>query len=204
MALNAAVVDSVESDVALTFDRVHADYRPRIVRYLARLVGPTEAEDLAQLVFIKVSAGLSDFRGDASIRTWIYRIARNVALDWLRSTSRVAARQKGMIEADSDQHLIEEEEPSPGPDEMLARRDMQQCLGRIVQDLPASYRDILTMRDVDGLSSADVAEELGLSLAAVKIRLHRARERLRETITERCAMSWDGPRGLSCERKPPL
>src|SRR5512134_3351021 len=70
-----------------SFEAIHSSYRPRIVRYLTRLVGPDAAEDLAQEVFVRVSRGLSDFRGDAKLSTWIYRIATNVATDRLRSRS---------------------------------------------------------------------------------------------------------------------
>jgi len=69
------------------FNAIHASYLPRISRYLARLVGQSEAEDLTQEVFVRVSRGLPDFRGDAKLSTWIYRIATNVATDHLRSRS---------------------------------------------------------------------------------------------------------------------
>jgi len=175
--------------------------RPRILRYLSGLVGPAEAEDLTQLVFLKVSAALSDFRGDASLGTWIYRIARNAALDWRRSVSRAADVQGQLADVEQTETLAAAD--TRAPDEALMQRDMRQCLGGIVQQLPESYREVLTLRDVDGLSNADVADALGLSLAAVKVRLHRARGRLRRTIVDRCQISRDGRRGLTCERKPP-
>ncbi len=199
----ATLADPVEPDAALTFDRIYEDYRSRILRYLTGLVGPADAEDLTQLVFIKVSAALSDFRGDASLGTWIYRIARNAALDWRRTVSRSSGSTDDIAMAEYAEALVDDHESTHAPDEALIRHDMQQCLGRVVQDLPEGYRDVVTLRDVDGLSNADVAETLGLSLATVKIRLHRARGQLRRTITDRCLLSRDRRHGLTCERKPP-
>ncbi len=200
MAPYAAVVDSVQSDAALSFDRIHDEYRPRILRYLTGLVGPADADDVAQLVFLKVSAALPAFRGDGSLATWMYRIARNTAVDWRRSASR-AAEVTGHVPADSGGTVADEDRAMLGADETLMQRDMQQCLGRVVQQLPEAYREVLTLRDVDGLSTADVADALGLSVANVKVRLHRARGHLRRTIVDRCQISREGRRGLTCERK---
>ncbi len=201
----AAVADLVQPDAVRTFDRIHEDYRPRILRYLTGLVGSADAEDLTQLVFLKVSAALSDFRGDASLATWMYRIARNVALDWRRSASRAAEVQGQLANSEQTETEILADDDSTvlGPDEALMQRDMQHCLGRVMQELPDPYREVVTLRDVDGLSNADVAGTLGLSLATVKVRLHRARGRLRRTIADRCQVSRDGRRGLTCERKAP-
>lgn len=69
------------------FQAIHDEYRPKIVRYLSRLVGESEAEDLGQEVFIKVGKALQGFQGKSSLSTWIYRIATNAALDRLRSRS---------------------------------------------------------------------------------------------------------------------
>jgi RNA polymerase sigma-70 factor (ECF subfamily) len=69
---------------SLDFNTLHDQFRPRVLRYVTQLVGETEAEDVAQSVMLKVNEGLSGFRGDSSVSTWIYRIATNVALDKLR------------------------------------------------------------------------------------------------------------------------
>jgi RNA polymerase sigma-70 factor (ECF subfamily) len=75
------------SDAIPNFAAIYADLQPKVLRYLTGLVGPDEAEDISQNVFLKVHAGLKDFRGEASLSTWIYRIATNAALDRLRSRS---------------------------------------------------------------------------------------------------------------------
>src|SRR5574341_946602 len=75
---------------ALTIEQLHRDHGDRIRRYLARLVGPTEAEDLAQDVFEKAHRALGTFRGDSRVLTWLYRVATNAAIDRLRSARRSA------------------------------------------------------------------------------------------------------------------
>jgi len=71
----------------IDFQKLYYTYRPRVLRYLKRLVGETEAEDLTQEVFLRVSQGLKDFKGESQVSTWIYRIATNIAIDRLRSPS---------------------------------------------------------------------------------------------------------------------
>ena len=85
---------------------IYESYHPRISRYLTRLVGQSEAEDLTQEVFLRVSRGLPDFKGDAKLSTWIYRIATNVAADRLRSRSFQESRSD--IAIPIDERLIEE------------------------------------------------------------------------------------------------
>ncbi len=67
------------------FGRIYTEYQPRIRRYLARIVGEHDAEDLTQSVFLKLSQALQKFRGESSLSTWIYRIATNTAADWVRT-----------------------------------------------------------------------------------------------------------------------
>lgn len=79
------------------FQKIYKTFQPRILRYLTRLVGKNEAEDLTQEVFIKISRGLKDFRGKSQLSTWIYRIATNAALDKLRSPSFQQIIQKKLM-----------------------------------------------------------------------------------------------------------
>lgn len=184
----------------LTFTQIHEEYRPRIQRYLARLVGPLDAEDLTQLVFVRVSQALPDFRGDSSLATWLYRIARNAAADWRRSTSRMARMQEELLAASAGARDAELDAAAASADEALIRREVQQCLRGVIAKLPDSYRDVLALRELDGLPTAAVAEALGVSLAAVKVRLYRARERLRDVLAANCHVSRDAD-GLGCESK---
>lgn len=189
------------------FKAIHASYHPRICRYLARLVGQSEAEDLAQEVFVRVSRGLPDFRGDAKLSTWIYRIATNVATDRLRSRSfketqsdkAISHREGSVGEADALP-----DEKSPSLERQLMREQMSSCVHDYINTLPENYRAIVTLSEIEGLTNQEIAEVLGLTLDAVKIRLHRGRAKLKEKLEKGCRFDRDEEDILVCDPKADL
>lgn len=176
------------------FETVHREFRPRIRRYLRHLAGETEADDLTQTVFLKVSGALPTFRGESSLSTWIYRIATNVGRDHARALG-------SWISAD-----VESVEELPDPaqeasDRAYIRQEMRACIRELVEKLPEPYRAPLLLSDFEDLANAQVAEILGLSLDTVKIRLHRARARLRAAMECGCTFYRDDGNELMCDRK---
>lgn len=178
------------------FERIHQDYRPRIQRYLARLVGENEAEDLTQEVFVKVGRGLKDFRGESTLSTWIYRIATHAAIDWLR---RPAQRwnEQGLPAEDTEQGGSEFTEGTPRNKENLRaveqqvyRSEMNECIRAFILGLPEDYRTVLVLGELEGFKGREIAEILGISLSNVKIRLHRARAMLRAELESHCEAYW--------------
>jgi RNA polymerase sigma-70 factor (ECF subfamily) len=174
--------------------------RPRLERHLARKVGPGDAADLTQRVFLKANAAWSSFRGDASLTTWLYRIAANVARDHWRSQQR--ARAAGLHPSEVSADALE---AVPGaaverPDHESIRREMRSCIREKVEQLPASYREVLELSELHELSDAEVATHLALGLEATKMRLHRARARLRETLRCECSFYRDDANALMCDR----
>jgi RNA polymerase sigma-70 factor, ECF subfamily len=190
------VAETKDSQIeALDFESVHREYRERIRRYLRHLAGEAEADDLTQAVFLKVSKALAGFRGESSLSTWIYRIATNVARDHARKTG-------GWDNAE-----IEAAEELPDPDREAADRayikhEMRACVRDLIEQLPENYRAVLLLSDFEELPNAELAAILGLSLETVKIRLHRARTRLRAILECRCNFYRDRDNGLMCDRKP--
>lgn len=186
------------------FKTIHASYRPRICRYLARLVGQGEAEDLTQEVFVRVSRALPDFRGDAKISTWIYRIATNVATDRLRSRSfKETQRDKAHLH---DEGSIEDvdalpEEKNPSLERQLMREQMSSCVHDYINTLPENYRAVVTLSEIEGLANQEIAEILGLTLDVVKIRLHRGRAKLKEKLEIGCSFDRDEEDILVCDPK---
>jgi RNA polymerase sigma-70 factor (ECF subfamily) len=176
------------------FNTVYSAFYPRILRYLARLVGPDEAEDVSQEVFVKISRSLGDYRGEG-ISSWVYRIATNAAMDRRRRTSPIA---------------IPAEEETMAPDsadtaeQRLIRGEMSECVRGLVDGLPDTYRAVLILSEIEGLADAEIASVVGATLETVKIRLHRARRRLREALVGRCNLYHDGDDRLLCDRKVPL
>ncbi|EMG37455.1 RNA polymerase sigma factor, sigma-70 family [Desulfocurvibacter africanus PCS] len=183
----------------LDLRQIYAEYYLRILRYLRRLAGENEAEDLAQNVFVKVGDGLKDFRGEAKLSTWIYRIATNLAIDRIRGLkARQMCQLPNHAEASEDDHL----EKTPSVEQQLIRKEMNDCIRELIDRLPESYRVVLALSDLEGFSNAEIAEILGISLDAAKIRLHRARAKLKAEMEKACVFYRDDHNALSCDRKP--
>lgn len=176
----------------LEFPKIYAEFQPKILRYLSRLVGEADAEDLTQEVLIRVSDSLSNFRGDSQLSTWIYRIATNAGLDRLRSPSyqQMVQNCSRSMEAEIDDQRAWTGERSPLIEHQIFRKEMDECIQGFIQRLPENYRTVLVLSEFEGLKNSEIAETLGLSLGAVKIRLHRAKEKLQQEFMAHCDPYW--------------
>jgi RNA polymerase sigma-70 factor (ECF subfamily) len=188
-----------------SFRKIHDEFRPKILRYLRRMIGETDAEDVCQEVFVKVDKALPGFRGESSLATWIYRIATNAALDHVRS----ASYRQASLNVESSDDDTPSGDPGAGqpetahlPDTLLIRKDMNDCIRGIVDSLPELYRTALVLSDLEELTNAEIAEVLGITLDAVKIRIHRGRARLRKEMEKKCVFYRDSRNELACDRKP--
>jgi RNA polymerase sigma-70 factor (ECF subfamily) len=181
------------------FRRIHETFHPRVVRYLTRLVGKSDAEDVAQTVMLKVSEGLGGFRGEASLATWIYRVATNAALDRLRARGPEAQDRPQQVE---DDEALPPEAQAPSTEATAIRGEMSACIRAFVEALPDNYRTVMVLAEIEGFTNAEIAEILGIGIDAVKIRLHRARAALRNDLAAGCNLERDGHSELSCDRKP--
>jgi RNA polymerase sigma-70 factor (ECF subfamily) len=142
-----------------------------------------EAADVTQEVFVRVLRSVKGFRGDAAFGTWLHRVTTNVALTEMRKRSRRPALGTNPI-GTPDSEYGEIADTGPGPEEQLERAELLARAEAAVAALPESARAIVVLRDVEGLSTADVAAATGLTETAVKVRLFRARERLRAALTD--------------------
>ncbi len=187
------------SNPSLDFKSLHDQFRPRVLRYLMRLVGETEAEDLTQAVMLRVTEGLPAFRGDSSVSTWIYRIATNMALDKLR--------QRRIQPVTDTGHEFDEDELPPAAqidstETTAIREEMSACIGEFVARLPENYKTVVILSEIEGFKNDEIAAMLGLTLDTVKIRLHRAREKLRKELEAGCIFYRDEGAEFACDRKP--
>ena len=150
---------------------------------LSFLKNEAEAEDAAQEAFLKAYRNLASFRGESKFGTWIISITLNEARSRLR-------RMKTIPMDSLDEPPDEEGHVSPAllrdwreiPSEALERREMRQVLQDAIESLPVMYREIFLLRDVEELSIAEAAEALQITVASVKVRLHRARMMLQKTL----------------------
>jgi len=191
------------------FRKIHEDYRPRILRYLTRLVGEGEAEDLTQEVFVKIDRGLKGFRGESQLSTWIYRIATHAALDRLRGPSARERHLQGMAERSVEEAAegIWTGEAEAPTEQKVIRQEMNGCIREIVDTLPAHYRSVIVLSEMEGMKDGEIAEILGVGLQTVKMRLHRGRALLKRELSMACVFYRDERNELACDRKgenPPL
>lgn len=185
------------STAELDFQAIHAEFRLKIQRYLVHLVGEDEAEDLTQEVFVKVSRALASYRGESQLSTWIYRIATNTALDKLRSPAFKHSLQNEFAEnSDPAEAEIADQdtwtgELAPSLEQQLFLRERYACYCDFIENLPANYRAVVVLGELEEFSASEIAQILGLSIDVVKIRLHRGRTRLLEELKAHCkAEDW--------------
>jgi len=180
------------NEIALDFQKIYDEFRPKIQRYLTRMVGEYEAEDLTQEVFAKISRSLGSFRGESKLSTWIYRIATNAALDKLRDPAfnRIVP-QELPDGSDSANVGIRDMEVWTGeailpPEQQVFRKQRLDCYCDFVKELPQNYRMIVVLSELGELATDEIADILGLSREVVKIRLHRGRVKLLQHLKSHC------------------
>lgn len=177
------------------------EYQQRLYRYaLSMLHDPAEADDAVQETLVRAYRRLDSLRDWNALTTWLYRITTHVCLDRIRQR----ARDTTIGSEDDPYDLDQAEVKAPSLQQIVERNDMSACVQRYLAGLSDSYRAVILLHDLDGLTGTQIAEALGLSLATVKIRLHRARLRLRAQLEAGCAFSHDDRDALVCEPKPPM
>jgi RNA polymerase sigma-70 factor (ECF subfamily) len=171
------------------FQNIYDTYQLRILRYLVRLVGEPEAEDLAQEVFAKVSQALQSFRGGSQLSTWLYRIATNAAIDRIRTASFRQPAELSLLEdsAETQDKDVWTGEETPSIEQQLMRKERYDCFVEYVKRLPPNYRTVVVLSELEEMPNNQIAEILGLSLEVVKIRLHRGRTRLLQELKAHCS-----------------
>jgi len=181
----------------LDFKLIYSQFQPKILRFTSNMIGETEAEDLTQEIFIKVNSALPNFRGESKLSTWIYRIATNAVVDRLRSSDfKQEARKSASscitegAEAELDDRNIWTGETIPMPEIQVVREEMSACVQEYLHKLPENYRLVLGLSEFANLSSQEIADILGITVAAAKIRLHRARQRLKKDLIATCPPYW--------------
>jgi RNA polymerase sigma-70 factor (ECF subfamily) len=170
----------------LTPELVFREYAPRIYNIARRMLGnDADAEDVTQDVLLQVVRKLDTFRGDAQISTWLHRVTVNAAL---AHRQKRANRQKHEAGEVGDELLETAAPEAPvkrwnvSPDDPVLAAEDQEVIEKAINQLPEPFRDVYVLADVEGLPNAEIGEMLGLSVPAVKSRLHRARMRMRDLL----------------------
>ena len=183
MEVDAALVRAVQRGEKGAMDDLIRGTYADVYALCRRLLGdPADAADATQEVYIRVVRSVLGFRGEAAFGTWLHRVTVNVCMTALRKRGDVRARGQsaGTVGAVFDE--IESSEPST--EDRVATADLARRTARALAELPEDAREVVVLRDVQGLSTKETAELLGVSEGAVKVRLHRAHARLREHVSQ--------------------
>ncbi|RPJ59719.1 MAG: RNA polymerase sigma factor [Acidobacteria bacterium] len=176
------VVTRVLAGDAALFEVIMRRHNQRLYRTVrAILGGDDEAEDAMQDAYIQAYRHLGQFEGRSSLATWLTRIAVNQCLSRLRKQRHIYP-----IDTELEKKMIENiDDARPGPEKQMLNREVRRVLELAIEQMPARYRSVLILRDVEGLSTAEAAEALGMSVEAVKVNLHRARTYLRKALKQK-------------------
>src|SRR5678816_2506279 len=189
-----ALVQAAQQGDISAFEQLVSRYDRNVFRIAQHITQNREdAEDVVQDAFLKAYQKLDQFQGNSKFYTWIVRIAVNEALMKLRK--RKSDKLVSMDEdVETDEGTITREfaDWSPNPEQQYNQAELNDILSRTIQGLPASFRTVFVLRDVEGLSTEETADALGLSIPAVKSRLLRARLQLRERLNKYFKKRRDG------------
>ncbi len=168
----------------LAFEQIVDKYEGRIYRHLRKMLNDNHvAEDLLQETFLNAYRGLKNFQGDSSFSTWLFKIATNSALMYLRKAKPESVEYRDEMSDSSDSGLWgASAEFVNSPLDNLLSEEGRRKIEEAIEALPLLYRSVLVLRDVEGFSLQEVAEILETSVTAVKSRLHRARNAVRESL----------------------
>ena len=177
----AAIVRKVLGGDANAFETLVLEYEKNVYNIALRMTGNSEdAADMTQEAFIKAYNSLQSFRGDSKFSVWLYRIVSNVCLDFLRSKNRRPTVSLSVEDDDGeDTELLRIRKDRADHFELLLDRKLtRDSVRRGLDSLPPDYRQILLLREIQGLSYDEIAQALSLEVGTVKSRIFRARKRL--------------------------
>ena len=162
------------------FEELIRQYEKKVYSLCARMCGNAEdAEEAAQDAFLALWRGIDRFRQESSLSTWIYRLASNACIDLMRRKKKGA----GSVSLDDEELFVDAVDPAPQPHEEAERRETQRLLQEGLLSLPAEYRSILLLREIEGLSYSEISAALDLELGTVKSRISRGRTLLRNFLS---------------------
>ena len=177
-----ALLDAARRGDRSAIDALLERHQARIYRFGMKMCrNPEDAQDVLQETLLAMARSVGDFREESSISTWLYSIARGFCVK-KRRKSKFAPERLGSLETDVPAEVHRLLDPRRLPDEELADKELQEALEKSIDLLDPIYREVLLLRDIEGLTAPEVADVLGVSVDAVKSRLHRARLAVRSAM----------------------
>ena len=181
-----SILDRIDTGISLTFEELFERYNSMVFNLAYQVLGDREeALDVAQEVFLAIYQKMDTFRGESSLKTWIYRIAIRRATNRFRWWNRL--RRRGTVSL--EEHLLKSPESelswnltsrAKSPEDALLLQEEREKVKRMLLELPLHQRIAVIMRDIEGLSYEEIAESLNVSLGTIKSRIARGREILKQ------------------------
>lgn len=178
------LVKRAQSGDVAAFESLIENYQKRIFSIAYRMIEHQEdAADLTQEVILKIFKNLDKFKGDSKFSTWVYRIATNTCLDEIKkSRRRTTYSLDKEIETDEGSMAAELPDTGPGPEEEAERKDIKKAVYAAIGQLGQEHKQVILLRDLQGLSYEEIAEILHCSVGTVKSRISRARGNLKKML----------------------
>ena len=175
------------------FERLVETYENKIYTLALRMSGsPDDAGDIAPEAFLAAWRGLPAFRGEAGFATWLYRLASNAAIDYLRRQR----KQRGELSLDDEELGLDAVDAGPGPQDAAEGEEVRSAVAAGLGALSEGHRQVLVLRELQGLSYEEIAAVLAVDLGTVKSRISRARSALRKILLENGNLSGYLPSNL--------
>lgn len=194
---DAALLDAYRSGDDAALAVLLERHAPAVHRFGLKMCrDPEDAKDVLQDTLLAAARGAREFRGDSAVSTWLYTVARSFC---------IKRRRRPRVEFTTldDEGVMQVASPLAAPDEQASDRETGAALQQAIRALDPAYREVLVLRDVEGLTAPEVSEVLGIGVDAVKSRLHRARVAVRERMTPFVLPAAE-PRGAGCPDVAPM
>lgn len=173
--VDATTLARAKAGDAAAMERVLEALAPTLQRFARRLCGPgPDVDDTVQDAMVQIARKLHEFEGRSSLSSWSYAVARSACSHRRRGLK----NRPPVADQDADQRVSDE----PSPERVAADAELSRALRAVLDELPEDYREVIVLRDMEGLTASEAAEAVGLSVEALKSRLHRARLALRESL----------------------
>jgi len=179
------IIEKIRKGDSEAYAEIVRRYQDRVFRYLYSHLGSyDEAEDATQDVFIQVMESIHSFRGESKFSTWLYSVTANYCRNYRRKNGRavVVPISRSVGGEDFELPLSDDRE---NIEKRLVEDEMLGAMRQEMGNLPEDYRQILVLRDIEGLPYEDIADVTGISLSNVKVRIHRGREMLKKRLDKR-------------------
>ena len=190
-APDLTLVDRCRRNDAAAFEEVVGRYKNKVYNYIYRMVGNSDdAEDLTQEVFVRMYTSLDSFRRQASLHTWLFRIASNLCIDHFRRSKKMRANAYSLDEPIKDAgdggeagggHEVADAKYEPH--RLMEQQEMAEQIQQALGQLPEKLRTVLVLHDIEDLPYEEIAQVVGCPLGTVKSRLFHARQQLRQRLS---------------------